>query len=671
MAAIESSTPIVPERKSESPNTEPVPAEHARMLAPFLAQSDSKKAGATRAGTQEGKEPQDKQLRNKQLQDKQSQDRQPQEWTVAINLAVNLDSQGAFGHLGSEDKMTHLADLAAYTRGKPVTIVVQAIERKPGSDSKSDNKGEEKTESLPETAETKSKYEVIPKPDAKTEPKPESKIESKPEPKAEPAKLNRYIIKDGTITQLPSAQSQGYADDLTAFLQVANKEAPSQKTALVVNSHGIGNMGLSGDAGKISLTDFEKAVTRGLTGSGHNKLDLLDFDACLMAQNGVLQSTGKIAKHLVAAAEIENTVADKMIDGQNLDVWLMDLLYNPKMDGAALGRSIVENAKKGYNNGMSETDEGTPSLASFDLKAAAPFRISLDTLGLALAKTIEQSANNKAVQDVIDSIPVYASEFIAPPGGENPRNRPQKRDLKLFTDGLSAAIEEGKITDKDGKLKEAITAVQTQSAALTEALHTSNTVMPRGSGLLGSIGSVGEAADRTDATNATTAANGTNPKRYSHTGGLSVFLPESQYINIQQNSKDKLPLVRLMYHCQADQPVFLRKLNAENLGQSVDLVEKTYSLPLKSASIAKTWAEIKSDITEVQKQIPGTDEEFLKASDTACHSVEKIMALQAFQRETKLYQKKLDPWRVYIEEGAAGTGGWNEFLQKLKRRAAR
>jgi Clostripain family len=624
MAAIESSKSIVPEKKSEPPNTEAAPAQHARMLEPFLAQPDNKKAEATRTGTQEGKEPPDKQHK-----DKQPPDKQPQEWTVAINLAVNLDSQGAFGHLGSEDKMTHLDDLAAYTRDKPVTIIVQAIERKPGSGSKTDNKGEENKESLPETA-----------------------------------KLNRYIIKDGTITQLPSAQSHGYADDLTAFLQIASKQAPSLKTALVVNSHGIGNMGLSGDAGKISLTDFEKAVTKGLAGSGHNKLDLLDFDACLMAQNGVLQSTEKIAKHLVAAAEIENTVAAKMIDGQNLDVWLMDLLNNPKMDGAALGRSIVENAKKGYNNGMSETEEGTPSLSAFDLKAAAPFRKSLDTLGLALAKTIEQPANNKAVQDVIDSIPPYANEFIAPSGGENPRDRPQKRDLKLFMDGLSAAIEAGKITDKDGKLNLAITSVQTRSAALTEALHTSNTVMPRGSGLLGAIGSVGETADRGDAT------NGTSAKRYSHTGGLSVFLPESQYINIQQTSKDKLPLARLMYHCQAEQPVIVRKLNAETLGQSVELVEKTYSLPLKSASIAKTWAEIKSDITEVQKQIPGADEVFLKASDTACRSVEKIMALQAFQRETKQYQKKFDPWRVYIEEGAAGTGGWNEFLQKLKRRAS-
>lgn len=586
------------EQKLKDKPGEPAPIEHARLLEPYLAAAPNRAVEAARTGENDSKPSR-------------------QEWTVAYDLATNLKEKGAYGQMGAEDKINLLKDFVSVTRGTPVTIIAQAIE---------------------------------PKPDA-AKPKEGAADSSSKAAKPEDFTLVRYIIRDGIITALPPEKSQGFGQDLTNLLQMATKEAPSLKTALVVNAHGTGNMGLVGDNGKIALSDFESSVKSGLAGSGHEKLDLLDFDSCLMAQDGVLRRTQSIAKHLVASAEIENTDASQGIDGQNLDIWLANLLSNPKMDGAALGKTIINQADKGANNGLSNTSEGTPTLALFNLEAVKPFQQSLDGLGQSLSRAIEKPANLKAVQAVIDSIPVYAATAVAAPGGDNPQARLQKRDLSVFLTRLSTAIDQGKIQDSDGSLKEAIAKTQKQSQAVTEAVHKSTSLMARGNGVFGIT-----AADIPAATS------------YQETGGLSVFLPESQLLQTEAHAKQKLIASSLLYHCKPDDSVSIRKLNASYLPSAAALVEMKEK-DLLSGNTAKTWQETKAAIANLQTKINGSDKDFLKASDAACRITENLLLQPPYQRQIEKYKKELDPSTLYSQEGV-GTRGWGKFLQQLKRRSS-
>jgi hypothetical protein len=95
---------------------------------------------------------------------------------------------------------------------------------------------------------------------------------------------------------------------------------------------------MNGTDSWMEVPELEKTLSQSLQGSGHAKLDLLDFDACLMGQSTVLDHMNSVADDVVASASYEKGST------QNLNAWLTDLLQNPEMDGEALGNTIVHDA---------------------------------------------------------------------------------------------------------------------------------------------------------------------------------------------------------------------------------------------------------------------------------------------------------------------------------------
>lgn len=379
-------------------------------------------------------------------------DKRKQDWVIAMNLACD------FGNDCTIEKRTQkLQELAADTKGKPVTIVVQyAVE------------------------DTAGKF-----------------------------KLERFALNDGKVVKLQSpGQSGGYAADVEQLLRFTNQNYLTTNLGLILDSHGTGNGGMQGDVGNLSLTELRDSVTRALKNSGHDKLDLLQFNACLMAQNGVLESTQGIARHIVASAEPEGTGAQ----GRDFDNKIFtDLLKNPAMSASELADLAIRHAR--------DNAQDFPTLAHFNMDKYGKFRESLDSFGEQMAKLCEDPAQLEVIKGIISETFSYGGGSVKlfnlfqnwgkdklgdkpnwlsdgkpddkpPPGnwienlikphlpegglglpelGSKVRSESGRRDLKDFVARVLLAISKGHLKDPDGSLEKAAKAVLIDGTALIKS----------------------------------------------------------------------------------------------------------------------------------------------------------------------------------------------------------
>ena len=96
---------------------------------------------------------------------------------------------------------------------------------------------------------------------------------------------------------------------LQEFLSTGIKENPAEHYALVLSDHGASWPGVGGDEGSdhssLTLQEIHDAVEAGLADAGVDKLDLLGFDACLMATYEVESTLAPLADRMVASSELE------------------------------------------------------------------------------------------------------------------------------------------------------------------------------------------------------------------------------------------------------------------------------------------------------------------------------------------------------------------------------
>lgn len=384
-------------------------------------------------------------------------ERPAQDWVIAMNLAADFGNECTI-----EKRTKKLQELAADTRGKPVTIVVQfAVKQKDGA-----------------------------------------------------CKLERFALNDGKVVKLESpGRSGGYASDVEQLLKFTSQNYQTRNLGLILDSHGTGNGGMSGDTGSLSLTELRDSVTRGLRNSGHHKLDLLQFNACLMGQNGVLESTQSIARHIVASAEPEGTGAQ----GRDFDNRVFrELLRNPSMTAGDLADVGIRQA--------TDMARDFPTLAHFDMEKYGKFRESLDAFGEKMAKLCKDPAQLAVIQNIIRETFAYGGgsikflnlflgggkdkpflgkpDFIKPPsgsdwgfqgiGGSGVRAESGRRDVKDFVARVLLAISKGQLKDEDGSLEKAAKSLLIDGTALVKSFF----------------------------------ADG---KERMNTGGLSAFLPTSAH----------------------------------------------------------------------------------------------------------------------------------------------
>ena len=96
-------------------------------------------------------------------------------------------------------------------------------------------------------------------------------------------------INEGSATELEDLGDVNTGDPavLADFITRGIEEYPADNYALIISDHGASWPGVGGDESSdydsLSLSEIDDALATGLDAAGVDKLDLLGFDACLMA----------------------------------------------------------------------------------------------------------------------------------------------------------------------------------------------------------------------------------------------------------------------------------------------------------------------------------------------------------------------------------------------------
>ncbi len=119
-----------------------------------------------------------------------------------------------------------------------------------------------------------------------------------------------HVVEDGAeeLEDLGDVNT-GDPDLLAEFIARGVTDYPADNYALVISDHGASWPGVGGDESSdddtLTLAEIDEGVGAGLAEAGLDRLDLLGFDACLMATYEVASALAPRADRLLASQELE------------------------------------------------------------------------------------------------------------------------------------------------------------------------------------------------------------------------------------------------------------------------------------------------------------------------------------------------------------------------------
>lgn len=507
-------------------------------------------------------------------------DKTKSEWTVMLNLTTDFDQdpEGRFYRLDD------LRDYAKQTKGTGLTIVVQAaFLQEEGKDGKPDTHS-----------------------------------------------LERYVVKNGEITKVLDGASHGYGNDLEALVAYTAKNHAGKNMALIMDSHGMGNEGLFGDTGKISLDDFVKHIQAGLKGNERQKLDLVHFDSCYMAQSGVMGKVSEVADYMVASAEAEAAAGISLLP-------VLDTLKDtPGSDARILGRALVREARVQIP-GFIEYGWDIPieTISSVNLRQYASFKKSLDTLGEKLADSLKDPKNMEVLESCIDASRKFGRAGTVDSLTMNFKPDKYRVDLKDFANNVVRAIEEGRLPDEDRSIKRAAQALLEERSKLVDA-------------------SFGYKKDE------------------GH-GGVSVFLPGRDLRNVEEEARRRNPAGRMQDWSRKEN---FEKVNASDASRIAFL----QNMEVELARIRPMWFLGVRGVDNERKAVEDALKSFEKATKPedrarafATNNAATFLLEQAapFQQQRKeavleLRNNASKLFTAQLDDG--GKTGWSRFRLAISRR---
>jgi len=157
---------------------------------------------------------------------------------------------------------------------------------------------------------------------------------------------------------------------------------PAKKYALDMWNHGAGWWGICWDdayedyLNMTELSDGLEAITEHLG----RRLDLVGFDACLMAQTAVMYEIKDYADIGVGSGLVEPG------PGWPYDRILRPLADNPQMSGRDLGKIIVDEYVESYTNQEDDPDDSIfATMAAFDLAKMEDAAEAISRFGMAMS----------------------------------------------------------------------------------------------------------------------------------------------------------------------------------------------------------------------------------------------------------------------------------------------
>lgn len=256
-------------------------------------------------------------------------------------------------------------------------------------------------------------------------------------------KLNSEVIQEFGKTDMSDYKT------LTKFVVDAMGKFPADHVCLVLNDHGGGFTGAMSDdgsgKGSMSVPDMKKALAEAEAITG-KKIDVLGFDACLMAETEVAYELKDHANIFMASEETENGPGwayESMLNGANMSKVIERVQESStgriNVDPEAFAKIVID-----INN---EHIDDIPTFSITDMSKMEGFKDSLN----GLAETIMKSDDKESVKQAIRSAENYGQGW-APYG--------DIRDVGNLADNIIAS-------SKDESLVEAAKNVK---ASLAEAV---------------------------------------------------------------------------------------------------------------------------------------------------------------------------------------------------------
>jgi len=189
-----------------------------------------------------------------------------------------------------------------------------------------------------------------------------------------PDKVNSTMLEDMGTKDMSDPQT------LINFIKYAVDKYPAKRYMLILNSHGGGWYGVSpdeanGSGDMMSLPELRQAMETG------PHFDVVVFHACLMSMTEVAYEIKDLADYMVSSE-----ISMPALSVLGADVWLKELMNNPKMSSYDLSKKIVQCV---YDNG--EFAQKTTHMAVTDLT-------KMDVLGAKIA-----NLGNKLTTEVGDN----------------------------------------------------------------------------------------------------------------------------------------------------------------------------------------------------------------------------------------------------------------------------
>lgn len=192
--------------------------------------------------------------------------------------------------------------------------------------------------------------------------------------------IQRYLYNSDDLYLVDEQPLADMGDPATLadFLSFCEENYPADHTAVIFWNHGGGSVaGVSFDElydyDSLTLPELYSAFETVYELSETNPtIDLVGFDACLMATIDTAYTLADVSNYMVASQEVEPG------NGWNYTGWLEALAEDPSMDGAELGKAICDSYLEGCE--MYDT-EGEATLSLVDLTEAWDLFQAYDNFG--------------------------------------------------------------------------------------------------------------------------------------------------------------------------------------------------------------------------------------------------------------------------------------------------
>ena len=189
------------------------------------------------------------------------------------------------------------------------------------------------------------------------------------------------VIEKGKLREMSDWGEINMGDpaNLKKFLDMTTKQFPAKHYGVIFGDHGASWPGIlsdeSADGDGIDMTELS-AVLKDYS-AARGKLDLIGFDACLMANFEVARTVAPFAKTMVGSEELEPG------NGWNYTPLLTKLNQAPDMDSFALGRAVVDTYRDFYFAPAEREHSSFVTLSVIDLSKIDALANAISDLAIA------------------------------------------------------------------------------------------------------------------------------------------------------------------------------------------------------------------------------------------------------------------------------------------------